>query len=606
MRLLLATDGTPGALTAVDLVAGLRVAVRPGRGRGRGRRRGCPRRLRVRAGPRPPWLRRGAHGQRAGDRTRGRRPPGPPRHHGVGPRAPRSRGRVPSSSAPSRPRPSLIVCGSRGHGALRSKLLGSVSAEVVERAPCSVLVARHPTVGSVTLATDGSAPSLAAEHLVMRLPLFAQTPIDVVTVTDHPARPEDARMPASCSTVVELQHEAAERLRRCGRTAREVLLTGDPAHEIVGGGAARRRPTSSSWAPMAGPASTGCSLGSVARDVLTHSHASVLVAREPVVRPKVRRRFPGACRAGGGRPVCGRWHAPDPRDRWVRRRATATDLVASLPWPVGTEVEVLAVTDTNALLPMPLMAVPGDTQALSDAVREWSGDSAASAAALLEDGMGRSRPVTLSMGRPADAISHRATDTQADLIVCGSRGRGPLAALLLGSVSAEVCDRAPCPVLVARRARVTHILLAHDGSGPARAAEELVSGRSAFGGVPGHARLRGADRRRMGLDPTGDDRSGTVADGIDAADEPPGSGWTEVQSEADGSRLREAGHAGDTACSGTGLPRASSSTRRRGGRGPHHAGHPCPAWARPYTPRERRQEGPAPRGSLGAGRRPGP
>ena len=46
----------------------------------------------------------------------------------------------------------LIVCGSRGRGHLRSMLLGSVSAGVAAHAPCSVLVARHPSVGSVVLA----------------------------------------------------------------------------------------------------------------------------------------------------------------------------------------------------------------------------------------------------------------------------------------------------------------------------------------------------------------------------------------------------------------------------------------------------------------------
>ena len=93
MRLLLATDGTPGALTAVDLVAGLRwpsdlvvdvVAVVDA---------GVSGRLRVRARPGRPWLRRGAHCERARDRTRGRRPTVPARHHRLGARAPRPRGR---------------------------------------------------------------------------------------------------------------------------------------------------------------------------------------------------------------------------------------------------------------------------------------------------------------------------------------------------------------------------------------------------------------------------------------------------------------------------------------------------------------------------------
>jgi nucleotide-binding universal stress UspA family protein len=35
-----------------------------------------------------------------------------------------------------------------------------------------------------------------------------------------------------------------------------------------------------------------------------------------------------------------------------------------------------------------------------------------------------------------------------DLLVIGSRGRGPIKNLLLGSVSADVMRRAPCPVVV--------------------------------------------------------------------------------------------------------------------------------------------------------------
>jgi nucleotide-binding universal stress UspA family protein len=51
-------------------------------------------------------------------------------------------------------------------------------------------------------------------------------------------------------------------------------------------------------------------------------------------------------------------------------------------------------------------------------------------------------------GDPAQRILEVAAQTRADAIVAGKRGRGPLAALLLGSVSQKLVSLAPCPVIV--------------------------------------------------------------------------------------------------------------------------------------------------------------
>ena len=52
-------------------------------------------------------------------------------------------------------------------------------------------------------------------------------------------------------------------------------------------------------------------------------------------------------------------------------------------------------------------------------------------------------------GPPAPAILRVAEEEGCDLIVIGSRGRGQITGMLLGSVSSTVAQRAHCPVLIA-------------------------------------------------------------------------------------------------------------------------------------------------------------
>lgn len=54
------------------------------------------------------------------------------------------------------------------------------------------------------------------------------------------------------------------------------------------------------------------------------------------------------------------------------------------------------------------------------------------------------------VGSPGPAVLSVAKKYEADLIVMGSRGLGPLNGLFMGSVSSYVVTHAPCPVLIVK------------------------------------------------------------------------------------------------------------------------------------------------------------
>jgi len=189
----------------------------------------------------------------------------------------------------------LIVVGHRGRGAWSSRLLGSVSAEVVDHAPCPVLVARDDQLGPVVLAVDGSPDAAAATELVASWPLFHGLPVRVVSVVEDgfpyaasvaPVLYEETV--ARYTEAVEAERgartlacdTAVERLRSVGLDATSETRTGDPAHEIVAAAAAMR----AGVVVVGTRGLTGLRrlvLGSVARNVLLSAPCSVLVVRQP-------------------------------------------------------------------------------------------------------------------------------------------------------------------------------------------------------------------------------------------------------------------------------------------------------------------------------------
>jgi nucleotide-binding universal stress UspA family protein len=160
----------------------------------------------------------------------------------------------------------------------------------------------------------------------------------------------------------------------------------------------------------------------------------------------------------------------------------ARDLVASLPWPEKTSVTVLMAYQ----LPTGWFGDLAAAGWLPESERALEAEAEATLDKLAAplDGHGWMIDRRLLRGRAASAILSLADEVEADLIVLGSRGHGPIGSMLLGSVSAEVADRARCSVLVARGPRVSRLLVATDGSECSLIIPDVIGGWVALSGLP--------------------------------------------------------------------------------------------------------------------------
>jgi nucleotide-binding universal stress UspA family protein len=208
--------------------------------------------------------------------------------------------------------PDLLVLGSRGHGPLATMVIGSVSTEVVDHAPCPVLVARHPSVNRIVVGVDGSASAEHAIAVLQRWPLLRGTSMRVVGVAQpisswaetvgspfYPAwvdlhEQRDERR----EQLLEVARRSADQLREAGLSATIELREGDPADQLI-------RAANEEAADLIVVGSRGLStlprlvLGSVARKVLLHAPQSVLVVREAHERVRHEERLPATAGAIG-------------------------------------------------------------------------------------------------------------------------------------------------------------------------------------------------------------------------------------------------------------------------------------------------------------------
>ena len=163
--------------------------------------------------------------------------------------------------------------------------------------------------------------------------------------------------------------------------------------------------------------------------------------------------------------------------------AEARDLVASLAWPSGTTVTLLAAYTLPSLWFGEGMAAGEWLAEAEDELRDGAQAELETMAGPIE-ARGWNVERRAVMGRPASVIAATADEIDADLIVLGSRGRGTIGSMLLGSVSAEVAAEARQSVLVARGSGVTRLLVATDGSDCASVIPSILASWHAFQGLP--------------------------------------------------------------------------------------------------------------------------
>ncbi len=196
--------------------------------------------------------------------------------------------------------PDLIIIGAKGLRSTTGILVGGVAQQVVEYAPCPVLVVRAPYTGlrDVMLVTDGSPSSRQALHLLGRLPLpgnahlwvmhvLPPPPISMLvmdtTMVNVPVVFQDYRGAAALGAKEEQDGQALldsslEALRDMGKLAEGILKRGDAATEIMAVVKEQNINLLITGSRGLSPVK-GWMMGSVSRKLVHYSGCSVLVVK---------------------------------------------------------------------------------------------------------------------------------------------------------------------------------------------------------------------------------------------------------------------------------------------------------------------------------------
>lgn len=204
----------------------------------------------------------------------------------------------------------LVFVGSHGHSGFVRFLLGSIAKAVVQNAPCSVEIVRHPdhdkehpdhgadtaqTGGMrLLLATDGSVFSDAAARSIAAQPWPAGSIVRIVSVVE-PIAPAATSWFVTGAVVERVREDDAKRSEEAVRAAQEIIASaGLECETAVLEGSPKRRivEDSKTWGAhlviVGSHGRRGLTrylMGSVSEAVAMHAHCSVEVIRDRALLP---------------------------------------------------------------------------------------------------------------------------------------------------------------------------------------------------------------------------------------------------------------------------------------------------------------------------------
>lgn len=282
----------------------------------------------------------------------------------------------------------------------------------------------------VLVATDGSADAIKAIEWLMHFPLPVDAAVDVVTVAPRPIFNDAVARAELEAETRRLLEDARSRLAKRWPAVSAEMLYGDP-RETICQAAYRRHADLVVLGSRGLGAISAFLVGSVSLGVARQAPCAVLVCK------------------GTPRPVQAVTIAIDASPDAAR----AFEFFSELPLPSTLTALLLGVVQPLGCYPSttPYLVSPALMSALTqyeDRLREELQVPLDQAARALDGRVARVDKSTPT-GLPADVIVRNAAD--ADLVVVGARGLGPLKRVLLGSVSENVIGHASCPVLVVRK-----------------------------------------------------------------------------------------------------------------------------------------------------------